>query len=114
MNQHSRVRGLGGHSPLLNRPERREPSTLPPYAPRLLNAKEASAYLGLKSRQALESVPVRPVKLGTRILCDVRMIDAWLDQVSGLAPSRKSNPDDDLDAADKALEGWMKTRAIRN
>lgn len=82
-----------------------------PHAPRLLGAEQACAYLGLKSRDGLNSVPVRPVRIGTRVLWDVRAIDAWLDQLAGLSPSAASavstpSPagDDDPDAE---LAAWM-------
>lgn len=81
------------------------------HAPRLLGAEQACAYLGLKSREGLNSVPVRPVRIGARVLWDVRALDAWLDQLAGLSPSapsaaRPSSPagDDDPDAA---LAAWM-------
>lgn len=81
------------------------------HAPRLLGAEQACAYLGLKSRDGLNSVPVRPVRIGARVLWDVRAIDAWLDQLAGLSPfadlaAQPSSPvgDDDPDAA---LAAWM-------
>jgi len=81
------------------------------HTPRLLGAEQACAYLGLKSRDGLNSVPVRPVRIGARVLWDVRAIDAWLDQLAGLSPSADSaapppSPpgDDDPEAA---LAAWM-------
>lgn len=75
--------------------------------PRLLTKDQACEYLALKTMSA---VPVRPCKIGSLVRYDLRALDAWLDQLSGLSPSTPSaappatSADDDPDAA---LAKWI-------
>ena len=57
---------------------------VPAIPPRLLSISGTAQYLGL-SKGALCHVPVAPIRLGRRILYDVREIDLWLDRRAGLA-----------------------------
>jgi hypothetical protein len=54
--------------------------------PRLLSRDEASLYCGLLPSTFDRTVAksVQAIKLANRVVWDVRAIDRWLDQVSGL------------------------------
>jgi hypothetical protein len=58
---------------------------------RMLTKIEAANYVGFKSTAGFAAwCPVVPVKIGTKILYDVRAIDRWLDSLGGLqAPEPK-------------------------
>lgn len=55
--------------------------------PRLISRQAAAAYLGISPTLFDEHVAetVRPVEIGRRNLWDVKALDRWLDQQSGLA-----------------------------
>lgn len=59
---------------------------LPPgMTPRLLSREEAARYCGGVAPETFEShVPVQPVRIGRRCFWDVKSLDRWLDQQSGL------------------------------
>lgn len=54
--------------------------------PRLLNRDAAAAYCGISTAHFSEHVgsKVPPIQLGRRKLWDIRSLDQWLDQQSGL------------------------------
>src|SRR4051812_9069809 len=54
--------------------------------PRLLSRDEAAAYLGIIAETFEKHVRphVLPIEIGSRVLWDVRALDRWLDQRSGL------------------------------
>jgi hypothetical protein len=54
--------------------------------PRLLTPDQAAAYCGVGRENFEARVGVPPVKLfGNRVLYDVKALDKWLDEKSGLA-----------------------------
>lgn len=53
--------------------------------PRLLSLDMAAEYCGLSPETFEATVPVRPIDLGIRRkLWDIRALDRWLDEKSGL------------------------------
>lgn len=53
--------------------------------PRLLGREAAAAYCGMSADTFETAVPVRPIALSVRRrLWDVKALDRWLDQQSGL------------------------------
>jgi hypothetical protein len=64
-------------------PERRLPIGM---TPRLLSRDAAAAYCGATAETFDEHIRphIRPIEIGTRRLWDVRALDRWLDQQSGL------------------------------
>lgn len=84
-----------------------------PITPRLLAREDAAQYLGLECADSLRHVPVRPVKIGARVLYDLRRLDAWLDELGGLAPQSPpagATPAPAPEDADAALQGWLTQR----
>lgn len=80
----------------------------PPVTPRLLTADEATAYMGVKSRHSLDRVPVRPVRIGGRVLWDRLALDAWLDGLAGLLPTVPPTAANDVQTdPDAALKAWQ-------
>ena len=76
--------------------------------PRLLDAEQAATYLGLKSRQALARVPVRPLRIGALVRWDRCALDAWLDEVAGLGASSAVRASARTDGdPDDALKEWL-------
>jgi hypothetical protein len=69
--------------------ERRLPCGM---TPRLLSRDGAPAYCGMSPNHFEEHVAkaVRPLQFGKRRLWDVRALDHWLDQQSGLAHASRS------------------------
>jgi len=81
----------------MNAPVRNAFVTLP--TPRLLDEETAAAYLGISKshfRKLWEKDRVlpQPHRLGNRLLWDRRLLDRYVDALSGIAPS--SNSWDDL------------------
>jgi hypothetical protein len=64
-------------------PERHLPAGM---TPRLLSRDAAAAYCGIVAETFEEHIRphVRPVEIGSRRLWDVKALDRWLDQKSGL------------------------------
>jgi hypothetical protein len=61
------------------------------HKPRLLTLEEAADYCGGIAAETFEAhVHVAPVRIGTRKLWDIKTLDHWLDQQSGLAETRHS------------------------
>lgn len=57
---------------------------------RMLTKAEAANYCGFESGAGFAaSVPVTPVKIGSKILYDQKALDAWLDQLSNPQPKRR-------------------------
>lgn len=84
-----------------------------PIGPRLLSTRQAAHYLGYTSPTVLRTLPIKPLRLGDGRAerWDVRVLDAYLDQQSGLAsdaPIVVSEP-----TADDELEAWRAKRAAR-
>ena len=54
--------------------------------PRLLSEDAAAAYLGIHPETFEQHVRphIRPVEIGSRRLWDVKALDRWLDEASGL------------------------------
>lgn len=52
--------------------------------PRLLNKKMAAYYCGVSHNTFELHIPVRPIRVGCRVLWDRKALDAWLDELSGL------------------------------
>lgn len=56
---------------------------------RLKNIDDAAAYCGVSastfSREVRPHVP--PVRIGERILFDIKALDRWLDEKSGISPN---------------------------
>lgn len=74
-------------------PERRD---LPRgMTPRLLSRAAAAAYCGIVADTFEEYIRphVPPIELGARRLWDVRALDRWLDERSGLVEPRRSLDD---------------------
>lgn len=61
---------------------RRPDLTLP--CPRLVSRSIAAAYLGISEGHFDAHVMVPPVKVGKRLLWDLRALDRWVDAASGL------------------------------
>lgn len=82
-------------------------------APRLLTGPQAAAYLGFKSVELLQNIPVGPIRLspvgvGRAPRWDRRALDHWLDGLSSIkrcAPSA----DDDF-AMESELSVWRASR----
>lgn len=74
-------------------------------APRLLSAEQAAAYLGLGGIQALrQHVNVQPIRIGRSLRYDIRMLDAWVDQQSGVeTPAAEQPANDNYDENDEAF-----------
>lgn len=85
-------------------------TTRPAIAPRMLTAIEAAIYLGYKSRDVLDDIPVDPVPVrpGGEPRYDVRQLDAYLDKITGF--QQPSAPVDDADEADAALATFLAQR----
>lgn len=66
--------------------------------PRLLGAAEAARYLALPVR-AFVRLRLGRVCLGSRVLYDRHVLDAWLDVASGLDSIRDPRSSDDAEAA---------------
>lgn len=63
---------------------------LEPPTRRMLTKIEAASYCGFNSGEGFDaSVPVRPVKIGNKVLYDQKALDAWLDQLGNSQPQRK-------------------------
>ena len=65
----------------------RERSLPPGMTPRLLSREAAATYCGISPTAFDEHVAqaVKPIEIGRRDLWDVKALDRWLDQQSGLA-----------------------------
>lgn len=65
-------------------PERRLPDGI---TPRLLSREAAATYCGMSHNHFDEHVAkeVRPLSFGRRYLWDIKALDRWLDERSGLA-----------------------------
>lgn len=76
---------------------------------RLLTPAQAAHYLGYKSVEVLRVIPILPIRfaevgLGAGARYDMRPIDRWLDELSGLpAASAPKTPEVE---AEVALEEW--------
>jgi hypothetical protein len=72
--------------------ERRLP---PGMTPRLLSRDSASVYCGMSPNHFDEHVAtaVRPLQFGKRCLWDIRALDHWLDQRSGITHALRSVDD---------------------
>ena len=70
-------------------PDRRLPAGM---TPRLLSRDAAAAYCGISQNHFEEHVTpaVPPIKIGERRLWDVRALNIWLDQQSGLLQPHQS------------------------
>lgn len=81
------------------------------FAPRMLNAKAAAEYLGYKTTEILDHIPVKPHPLTDKGVpkYDRKALDAWLDSLSGLAhPLAPQNEGED---ADELLAEWQAKRS---
>lgn len=85
----------------------------PASAPaRLLNANQASQYLGFRSIELLKNIPVKPVQLsvvgvGRAPRWDRLALDRWLDTLSGLnGPS----PEVSEEGVDAEFDAWKASR----
>lgn len=57
---------------------------------RMLTKEEAANYCGFKSTNGFGAwIPVRPVKIGNKVLYDQKSLDEWLDKLSQSAPAPK-------------------------
>ena len=54
----------------------------PKVQPRMLGFPDAAGYCGVSVPTFKAHCPVQPVRLGTRILFDIRALDRWLDALS--------------------------------
>jgi len=63
--------------------------------PRLLNRDQSAAYCGViaETFEAHIRPYVRPLEIGTRRLWDIKALDRWLDQRSGLTQAVRSSED---------------------
>lgn len=67
-------------------------AALPPgLTPRLLGREAAAAYCGMSAGHFDAHCPVKPHEYGKRKLWDVRALDRWIDQGSGLDQPYTSN-----------------------
>jgi len=87
---------------------------VPPIAPRLLTAEQAAAYLGYATTGVLANLPVKPLVMaekgpGSQPKYDIRALDAFLDQLSGLRPPEAA-PAAPADDADTAYGAWKAKR----
>lgn len=58
---------------------------------RMLTKAEAANYCGFESGAGFAaSVPVAPVRIGSKLLYDQRALDAWLDQLSNPVARKRS------------------------
>jgi len=55
-----------------------------PDWPRLLSPEQAAAYCGLSTGTFSEHIPVKPLRLGKRVLYDRRLLDRVVDAWSGI------------------------------
>jgi hypothetical protein len=60
--------------------------TLPLPTKRMLSDAEAANYCGVAVGTLKSHVPVAPVKIGARVLYDVKRLDNWLDNQSKSEP----------------------------
>jgi len=68
---------------------------LPPgMTPRLLSREAAATYCGISPTAFDEYIGrvVRPIEIGRRNLWDIKALDRWLDQQSGLAHAVDARP----------------------
>jgi hypothetical protein len=63
--------------------------------PRLLSENAAAAYLGIHRETFEEHVRLHipPVEIGARKLWDIKALDCWLDQQSGLVEALRPTED---------------------
>lgn len=88
----------------------------PHVAPRLLNKKEAAAYLGYKSTWILENLDIKPITIATvggssRDLYDRKAIDLYLDQLSGIQDIGEIAIIEEIDP-DEAFRRWEEGRKV--
>lgn len=67
--------------------------------PRMLGLPDAAAYCGISGPHFKAHCPVRPLRLGDRVLWDRVQIDRWLDALS--APCSIVSGDDHLERLDR-------------
>jgi hypothetical protein len=75
------------------------PARLPAgITPRLLARDAAAAYCGVITERFEKHIRpyVKPVEIGSRVLWDIKALDRWLDQQSG------------LDSIVQPVEEWLK------
>ena len=85
--------------------------------PRLMNAKQAAAYLGYKSVEVLNNISVKPIKLaehgpGSAPRFDRVALDLYLDSLSNI--DGRKEPMNVEDEAESAFAKWELSRAIRH
>jgi predicted DNA-binding transcriptional regulator AlpA len=59
-------------------------------SPRLLSREAAARYMGVSPRHLHSFSMVKPVRIGRRVLWDVRALDAWLDRARPSAANSAS------------------------
>lgn len=52
---------------------------------RMLSVGEAGAYCGISAKSLRRHCPVQPQKIGRRQLYDRKLLDMWLDRLSGIS-----------------------------
>ena len=63
--------------------------TATPFRPRLLNVEDAARYLGISPKtlrnrlgpRAVHPFPIKPKRIGKRVLFDVKALDAFVDSL---------------------------------
>jgi len=86
------------------------------FAPRLLTAEQAAAYLGYETTGLLANIPVKPVQMvekgpGCQPKWDRAALDAWLDRLSGLSVAAAPEGSGETDTAEAAFAAWREKRA---
>lgn len=82
-------------------------------APRMVRAEKLRAYLDLPKDAPLSAVPVQPLRIGQSQRWDLRAVDAWLDGLSGFAPSSPPSTAPaavDPDDPEALFAGWLSDR----
>ena len=84
----------------------------PTTSPRLLNATQASLYLGFRSPELLKNIPVQPIRIagvgvGRAPRWDRLALDRWLDSLSGLVAPTGDEREETLD---EEFEAWSARR----
>jgi hypothetical protein len=72
--------------------------------PRLLGAEAAAAYCGVGITLFRRECPISPVRLGERVLWDVRALDCWIDSLNSARKESGVDSRESIDMADIAVK----------
>lgn len=62
--------------------KRSEAHTALPFPPRCLDPEQAAAYCGISANMLRQYGP-QPLRIGSRMVWDLRALDTWLDGLAG-------------------------------